>query len=72
MRMSLWQKCVVVLLGVAVLGVRVFRAVVFRPVGLARYKSIPRVTYVHPNVKKLKRAQALVRRRKLNEARKIP
>ncbi len=70
--MSLWQKCVVVLLGVAVLGgATYFARIVFRPVGLERYKSIPRVTYVHPNVKKLKRAQALVREGKLNEARAI-
>ena len=72
MRMSLWQKCVVVVLGVAVLGgATYFARIVFRPVGLERYKSIPRVTYVHPNVKKLKRAQALVREGKLNEARAI-
>jgi LysM repeat protein len=70
--MSLWQKCVVVLLGVAVLGgATYFARIAFRPVGLERYKSIPLVTYVHPNVDKLKQAQVLVREGKLNEARAI-
>jgi LysM repeat protein len=70
--MSLWQKCVVVLLGVAVLGgATYFARIAFRPIGLERYKSIPLVTYVHPNVDKLKQAQALVREGKLNEARAI-
>jgi LysM repeat protein len=72
MRMSLWQKCVVVLLGVAVLGgATYFARIAFRPIGLERYKSIPLVTYVHPNVDKLKQAQVLVREGKLNEARAI-
>ncbi|HEU0275034.1 MAG TPA: LysM peptidoglycan-binding domain-containing protein [Candidatus Udaeobacter sp.] len=70
--MLFWQKCTVVLLGVVILGAAIFFArIVFRPVGLERYVSIPRVTYVHPNVKKLKRAQALVHEGKLNEARAI-
>ena len=70
--MSLWQKCVVVLLGAAVLGgATYFARIAFRPVGLERYKSIPLVTYVHPNVDKLKQAQVLVREGKLNEARAI-
>lgn len=70
--MSLWQKCIVVLLGVAVLvGATYFARIVFRPVGRERYESMPRVTYVHPNVKKLKRAQVLVREGKLNDARAI-
>lgn len=70
--MSLWQKCVVVLLGVAVLGgATYFARIAFRPVGLERYKSIPLVPYVHPNVDKLKEAQVLVREGKLNEARAI-
>lgn len=70
--MSLWQKCTVVLLGVAILGgAGYFARIVFRPVGLERYRSIPRVTYVHPNVKKLKQAQVLVTEGKLAEARGI-
>lgn len=72
MRMSLGQKCIVVLLGIAIFGGAIYFArIVFRPVGLDRYKSIPWVTYVHPNVKKLKRAQGFVREGKLNEARAI-
>jgi LysM repeat protein len=72
MRMSLWEKCIVVLLGAAILGAATYFArIVFRPVGLDRYASIPWVTYVHPNVKKLERAQVLVREGKLIEARAI-
>ncbi len=72
MRISLWQKYVVVLLGIAIFGgATYFARIVFRPVGLERYKSIPWVTYVHPNIKKLKRAQVLVRGGKLSEAREI-
>lgn len=72
MRMSFWQKCTVLLLGVTILGAAVYFArIVFRPVGFERYKSIPWVTYVHPNVKKLKRAQALVHEGKLTDARAI-
>jgi LysM repeat protein len=70
--MSLWQKCVLVVLGIVIFGGAMYFAhVVFRPIGLERYKSIPRTTYVHPNVKKLKRAQGLVREGKLKEAREI-
>jgi hypothetical protein len=65
-------KNVVVLLGLAILaGAAYFARIVVRPVGLERFKSIPWVTYVHPNVKKLKRAQDLVREGKLDEARTI-
>jgi LysM repeat protein len=72
MRMSLWQKCTIVLLAVAIFGTAAYVArVVFRPPGLARYRSIPWVTYVHPNIKKLKEAQAFVSAGKLNEARAI-
>jgi LysM repeat protein len=72
MRMSLLQKCTIALLGVAILGSAAYVGrVVFRPPGLAKYKSIPWVNYVHPNVKKLKKAQALVSEGKLNEARAI-
>lgn len=72
MRMSLSQKCVVLLLGAAILGgTAYFARIAFRPQGLERYRSIPWVTYVHPNVKKLKRAQALIREGKLDEARAI-
>jgi len=70
--MSFWQKCIVVLLGMTILGgAGYFARLVFRPVGLDRYKSIPRVTYVHPNVKKLKRSRELVDEGKLDEARTI-
>jgi LysM repeat protein len=70
--MSLWQKCTVVLLSITIFsGFAYFARIVSRPVGLERYKSIPRVTYVHPNVKKLKRAQTLVREGKLVEARAL-
>ena len=72
MRMSLAQKCVVFLLAAALFGGGAYLAgIVFRPQGLERYESIPWVTYVHPNVKKLKEAQALVREEKLDEARAI-
>jgi LysM repeat protein len=72
MKMSLWQKCTVALLGIAIFGSAAYVArVIFRPPGLARYSSIPRVEYVHPNVKKLKQAQDLVSKGKLNEARAI-
>jgi LysM repeat protein len=70
--MSFGQKCIAILLGIAILGGAIyFTRIVFRPVGLERYKSIPWVTYVHPNVKKLKQAQGLVREGKLSEARAI-
>jgi LysM repeat protein len=72
MRMSLWQKCTIVLLGVAIFGGAAYLGrIVFRPEGLARYRSIPWVKYVHPNVKKLKQAQTLVSKGNLKEARKI-
>ena len=72
MGMSLWQKCTVVLLGLAIFGGSAyFTHVAFRPPELERYKAIPRVTYVHPNVKKLKRARVLVGEGKLSEARAI-
>jgi LysM repeat protein len=72
MRMSFWQKCTIVLLGVAIFGSAAYVGrIVFRPQGLARYKSIPWVQYVHPNVKKLKQAQTLVSEGNLNEARKV-
>lgn len=72
MRMFLWQKCTIVLLGVVIFGSAAYIArVVFRPEGLARYRSIPWVTYVHPNVKKLRQAQILVNEGNLKEARKI-
>ncbi len=70
--MSFLQKCIVVLLGVAIIGgTMYFARIVFRPMGLERYKSIPWVTYVHPNVKKLKQARVLVREGKLDKARDI-
>ena len=72
MRMSFWQKCTIVLLAVAIFGSAAYIArFIFRPEGLARYKSIPWVTYVHPNVKKLKQAQTLLDDGNLKEARTI-
>ena len=72
MRMSLWQKCTIALLGIVVFGGAAYIArIVFRPEGLAKYRSIPWVNYVHPNVKKLKQAQDLVNEGKLIEARAI-
>ena len=72
MRTSLWQKCTIVLLGVAIFGGAWFIArVIFRPAELERYQSIPWVSYVHPNVKKLKQAQTLVREGNSKEARAI-
>jgi LysM repeat protein len=70
--MSLWQKGIVVLLGVAIFsGAADFERIVSRPPELERYRSIPWVTYVHPNVKKLKRARGLAKEGKLNEARTV-
>jgi LysM repeat protein len=72
MGMSLWQKCIVVLLGVAIFGsAAYFGRIISRPPELERYKFIAWVTYVHPNIKKLKQAQALVGEGKLNEAQAI-
>jgi LysM repeat protein len=70
--MSLWQKCTIAVLIVVIFGSAAYVGrIVFRPEGLARYRSMPWVTYVHPNVKKLKRAQVLVDQGKLTEARAI-
>ena len=70
--MSLSQKCVVLLIAVVLFsGVGYFANIVFQPAGIERYESIPWVTYVHPNVKKLKQAQVLVGEGKLDEARGI-
>jgi LysM repeat protein len=70
--MSLWQKCTIVLLAVAIFGSAAYIGrFIFRPEGLAKYKSIPWVQYVHPNVKKLKEAKTLADEGKLKEARKI-
>ena len=72
MRMFFWQKCTIVLHGVVIFGTAAYVGrIVFRPQGLARYRSIPWVQYVHPNVKKLKQAQTLADEGNLNEARKI-
>ncbi len=72
MRMSLLQKCTIALLGIGIFGGAAYVArIVFRPEKLAKYESIPRVEYVHPNIKKLKKAQTLVTEGKLNEARAI-
>jgi LysM repeat protein len=69
---SLWQKCTIVLLGVAIFGgAAYFARIVSQPPELERYKSIPWVTYVHPNIKKLKQAQELVGQGKLNDAQAV-
>jgi LysM repeat protein len=70
--MSLWQKCTIVILGIAIFGGAAYIGrVMFRPEGLAKYRSIPWVTYIHPNLKKLKQAQTLVGDGNLKEARTI-
>jgi LysM repeat protein len=70
--MSFSQKCVVLVLAIAIFGgAGYFAHIAFRPVELNRYKSIPWIKYVHPNVKKLKQAQDLVREGKIDEARTI-
>lgn len=70
--MFFWQKCTVALLGIVILaGAAYVARVVFRPENLEKYKSIPWVNYVHPNVKKLKQAQSLANDGKLIEARKL-
>jgi LysM repeat protein len=72
MKMSLWQKCTIALLGVAILaGVARTVRIISRPAELDRYRTMPWVSYVHPNVKKLKRAQVLVDQGKLTQARAI-
>jgi LysM repeat protein len=66
---SLWQKCVVILLAAAIFGgTGYFARIVARPPELDRFQSIPWVTYVHPNVKKLKQAQGLASEGKLLQA----
>ena len=68
MRMSFSQKCVVLVLAIAIFGGSgYFAYIAFRRVELNRYKSIPWVKYVHPNVKKLKQAQDLVRKGNLTK-----
>ena len=72
MRMSFSQKCAVVVLAIAIFGgAGYFAHIAFRPVELDRFKAIPWVKYVHPNIEKLKQAQDLLREGKLNEARTI-
>jgi LysM repeat protein len=72
MGVSFWQKCVVLLLGAAILGGSgYFARILFRPVELTRFQSIPWVNYVHPNVKRLKDAQDLVHQGKLKEAQEL-
>jgi LysM repeat protein len=72
MRTSLWQKCTIALLAIAIFGgAWLVARVVFRPRDLERYRSIPWVNYVHPNVKKLKEAQIFVDEGKLNDARAL-
>ncbi|MBO0694996.1 MAG: LysM peptidoglycan-binding domain-containing protein [Verrucomicrobia bacterium] len=70
--MSFGQKCVVFLLGIAILGGSgYFARIAFRPPELERFQSIPWVKYVHPNEKRLKEAQDLARDGKLKEAQDV-
>ena len=70
--MFLWQKCTIAGLVIVILaGVAYFARLVFYPPGLERYKSMPWVNYVHPNVKKLKQAEDLAHQGKLDDARRI-
>ena len=72
MKMSFWQKCTIALLSVAIFaGVAGTMRIISRPAELDRYRSMPWVSYVHPNVKKLKRAQVLFDQGKLTKARAI-
>jgi LysM repeat protein len=69
---SSWQKGVVILLTAGILGgASHFARVLSEPPELARYRSIPWVSYVHPNVKKLQQAQKLAGEGKLREAQAI-
>ncbi|HEY4281542.1 MAG TPA: LysM peptidoglycan-binding domain-containing protein [Chthoniobacterales bacterium] len=54
-----------------IFGVASFVHVISRPVGWEHYRSIPWVTYVHPNKRKLEKAKALVKAGKLSEARDV-
>jgi LysM repeat protein len=72
MRMSLLQKWTIALLGMGIIsGAAYIVRIVLRPEGLAKYRLIPWVDYVHPNIKKLKQAKTLVNEGNLNEARAI-
>ncbi len=71
-KISFWQTLVIVLLGAAIFaGLAYFARIVFRPEGWNPGTAIPRVTYVHPDVKRLKRAKRLVGENKLEQARAI-
>lgn len=71
-RWSILKTAVVLLLAAGIIFWTIhFAAVVSTPEGWERYQSIPWVKYVHPNRKKLKEAQALVRAGELREARTI-
>ena len=71
-KISFWQTAVVVLLGAAIFGgIAYFARIAFRPEGWNSYRGIPWVTYVHPDIKKLKQARALVKAGKLEQARAI-
>ena len=64
------QKGVVLLLSAAIVGGAIyFTRIVERPHGLRR--NIPWVTYVHPNVRELEKAQTLTKAGKLSEARQV-
>lgn len=68
--MSLWQKLIVVLLAAAILaGAAHFTRLTLHTPG--SHQHVPWVTYVHPNVEKLKEAQGLVDAGMLSEAREI-
>ncbi len=68
--MSVWQKFFVILLaGLIFGGTAYFARLALHPAGWR--SRVPWVTYVHPNVKKLKEAQRLFDEGKLREAREI-
>ncbi len=70
--MSLWQKLVIALLGAALIsGTTLFIRALSRPPGWNDPSNFESVTYVHPNVGKLKEAQRLFHDSKWEDARKV-
>lgn len=71
-QMPPWQKLVIALLSAALIGgVYFFVRALSRPPGWNDPSNFESVTYVHPNVGKLKKAQELFHDKKLEDARKI-
>jgi len=70
--MSGWQKLVIAFLGAALISsIALFVRTLSRPPGWNDPSNFESVTYVHPNVGKLKEAQQLFHDNKLEDARKI-